>query len=211
MLKKIISLLLLSALILTFAGCKDETEESNETSQPREFAIGKVENNVYSNTFIGIKIILDSSWTFHSEDEIKALNNQTADMINDDEYLEKIQQADTIYDMYASKKNGTNVIVTLDKVTPDKKADYFDDAMKAELRTTYTKMRFSNVNIEDRETLIDGELYKGLAISATADGQTYIQQRSIAVDCGDYMAVIAISGLSSGEIETIIDCIDRLL
>ena len=61
----------------------DETS-SDDSSASNDFSIGNVKSRVYVNEFIGICYKLDDGWTFYDDDQIKALNNITMDVVGDE-------------------------------------------------------------------------------------------------------------------------------
>ena len=99
--KRIIALLLALVLVLSLAACGKEAEKSAapdateapvETTQAvdegKPVTLGRVENGVYTNEYIGIGCALDSAWTFKTAEELQELPAQVQELLQDTEYAD---------------------------------------------------------------------------------------------------------------------------
>ena len=197
--KKIICMLLSIVIILSLCGCfsgksnvvddtlgeattEDLTQESSAEEQEEdlqenqsEFSFGQVENNVYTNEFLGLSCALPSDWEFYSEEKILELNNITKEYIDDD-YKEQIENATIIYDMFAqtSKDNIKNINVNLEKLNPVQAA-LLDiksalEAQKEAIISTYQNMGYTNVQVTFQKVIVDNKEYDSTKIVAKTQG-----------------------------------------
>lgn len=192
--KRIITLIISFAMLLTFVSC----------SSGPEFSLGTVEGDTYTSEFIGIGFKYGDNWRFYSDKEIKELN-QTVENVADDEYLEAMKNADVVYDMMAiNTANQTdNVNVTLEKVNPVTLAtlDIAENYEKtvSTVKSTLENMGCSNIKHEVSEVTIDGKEYTCLNITSELGGMK-MYQTSVAIKCNGYLANIAVA--SYGEDRT---------
>lgn len=110
-----VALVMMLSLVSCFGGNDDKDVPSDDHSA--ETITGTVVDNNYSNSFLGIKCTLDSTWGFLSDEEIKAQNEATIGLVGDD-YADAIKNASVVYDMMAVNENQTDtVIVNMEKLT----------------------------------------------------------------------------------------------
>lgn len=104
--KRIVALLLALTMALCLAACgKDApgekpaaapavTEAPVETTQAADegkpVTLGRVENGVYTNDYIGIGCALDSAWTFKTAEELQELPGQIQELLQDTEYADSV-------------------------------------------------------------------------------------------------------------------------
>ena len=204
---RIVALLLCLMLVFSLSACMGEdalrgtigTENSEtETSETEEIdlSFGAVEGNVYENDFIGIGCKLDDGWSFYSDEQIKELNNITADIAGE-EYMDLMEDANIIYDMYAIDSTQlNNITINLEKVNPVQLLA-LDIAKNFELtvgtmKSTYENMGYTNFNYEITEVTVDGKKMDAMNITAEANGYT-IYQCLTAKKCNGYLANIVVS------------------
>lgn len=196
--KRIVALLLAFVCVFGFVACKDKG---------KEVAMGKVSGNKYESEFIGIGFNLPSGWTFYSEEQIRELNNATADML-DDKYTEQIKKADIIYDMMAvNSKTGYNVGINLEKasalgaaVTSEK--TYVKNGM-ADVKSALESAGASNVTTTQTKVTIAGESLHAIEVTCKMQGVA-IYEVVACKKVGNYYASIAITTTGSNQTDRII-------
>lgn len=135
--KRIALLMLALAMLLALTACGGKsadvrgsvsTAESNEQRENIDgknaaeedgtaFGLGTMNGGVYANEFLGLGCTLDENWTYFSEEELLELNGLTAEMVQDEDIAEMLENSNTIYDMYAMAEDGLVTInITLENV-----------------------------------------------------------------------------------------------
>lgn len=227
--KKIISLLLVAAMLLTLSACSglteddirgeisskdpssDETEKETEAETEPQFSMGKSTLNSYSSDFIGLTVTLPDDWKFYSDEEILAINNITKDYYEEDA-LALLEQATLIYDMYATNEsNGSSITIILEKLnalqiaTLNYKATI--EAQFDTLRDTLGNMGYSDIEISYKKIAVDGEEIDGFELSANIYGIEY-NSTTIMFRRGNYLVNISVNSFVDGEIEALLGGFD---
>ncbi len=205
--KKIISLVLALVMLFSFTACSPKTPLV-QPPEP-EFSLGTIVDNTYENPFIGLGIALGDDWRFHTEDEIKELNNLATDLIGD-EYEETVKNAELIYDMFAQNTNDfSSINVIMEKKG---KGNYDEDALVAMLRLAlpeledvlvsagFDKAKESGVVI----TKIGNERFPSTLIHSTL-GENDFYQKQLCKNVGEYLIYITISTTSEATLTDIIE------
>ncbi len=193
----------------TLPAVEEEPEETLPAETEPEFDLGVVEGLVYENEFIGIGCKLDSNWRFYSDEEIRQMNNMTADVMGDD-FREAMANADIVYDMAAIHSNGLdNINVNMQKANPmqiamlDLTAHY--ESQFAMLEEAFENMGYTNVRLEVGEITIDGETFEVLFNRADIAGYT-ICQVCISIKCNGYLANVTVSTFDEASLDELLDC-----
>lgn len=219
--KKLIALLLALVMLFSFAACgntadddddvrgsvvsdNDKDEKDDEQEEEKEFSQGSLEGTKYENAFIGLGVNIPSDWSFYSDEQMKELNNLTEDYYSE-EAKEAIENADLIYDMFASNADGSNNInIVLEKHTVlkvaamdlEKEVPAAFDAMKE----SYENMGSTSFNAEMDDIEIDDKEFVSAEYVTGFNGVT-LYQRQIFVKCGKYLATVTITATSEAELE----------
>lgn len=183
----------------------DETDVEEESGD--EFSLGTTDGLVYENSFIGLGCTLPGDWTFYSDEEIKQLNNLTADVMGE-EYEALMESAQVVYDMYATDATGSsNINVSLEKIDNRMLAGVEVGDIYAQnaplFEEMYTSMGCSNVKAELITFDIDGEEFAGIYISAEMGGMN-LYQKCFGVKCNGYLASIAITAYGEDITDTVL-------
>ena len=174
-----------------------------------EFSLGAVEGINYENKFIGIGCNLPSDWAFYTDEQIREINNLTADLAGED-FEEAMKNASLVYDMYAaSKDNLKNINVNLEKVDPIALAtidlaDIFEQN-EAFIKQSLENMGCSNITFEHGTVNIDGETFNCLRSTYELNGIP-MYQIAVAKKCNGYIATFAITSFYENSIDSILDC-----
>lgn len=203
--KRVLALLLALMVVFSFAACGADQEDvrgeqinngSATAGSDAEFSLGDTEGLTYENKFIGIGCTLENGWSFYSDEQIKQINNTTADMAGD-EYAEAMKNATVVYDMFATDANETNnMSVVLEKVNLVSLATF--DAEKNFrnqfdlLKQTFENMGCTDVTFEIGTVRIDEEEHTCLNTSAQINGAK-MYQKQVAIKCSGYIATITVT------------------
>lgn len=219
--KKLIALLLVLCLVFSFAACgntpdddddvrgsvvsdEDKDDKDDEEEEEKEFSQGKHDTTKYENEFIGLGVKIPDDWNFYTDEQMKELNNLTEDYYSE-EAKEAIENADLIYDMFASNADGSNNInIVLEKHTVlkvaamdlKKEVPAAFDAMKE----SYENMGSTSFNAEMDDIEIDDKEFVSAEYMTGFNGVT-LYQRQIFVKCGKYLATITVTATTSAELE----------
>ena len=188
-------------------GKTDDTTDAKEEAKP--FALGKVENGVYSNEFTGWSITLDSNWTYSTEEEIKQLNQVVGDLVGE-EYVAAVKNNAAIYDMMAVHSNGTdNVNVVLSNAG----RTYTLDELKGELENTFTESKaafesigYTNIGHSIDTVDVEGREIAILAIVAEFNGMQ-MKQITYVESIGMYALSCSITALDENNLNAVLDSI----
>ena len=198
----------------TMPSVEEEPEETlpaeeEETEAEPEFDLGVVDGLVYENAFIGIGCKLDSNWTFRTDEEIRQMNNLTADVVGDD-FREAMEKADIVYDMAAIHSNGLdNININMQKGNPiqiaalDLKTHY--ESQFALLQEAFENMGYTNIHMEVGEVIIDGEPFVAFFNHAEIAGYT-VCQVSISIKCNGYLANVTLTTFDEASMDALLDC-----
>lgn len=186
-----------------------EEETSEEEAEEENFSFGAVNSNIYENKFIGIGCKLDSNWTFYDDEQIKQINNISADVLDED-IADMINSADIIYDMYASYSDGlSNININLENIGALQYVS-FDVAENYEkagsvLRDSYENMGYSIDRMEPVKIEIDGKEFDGMNVQASSDSLV-MYQTLFGTKCGGkYVASITVTSFNEDITQDIVD------
>ena len=206
--KKLLALILALCLVFAFAGCGSEPthirgEQQSNTSSEETLSLGAVDGLTYENKFIGIGCKLSDEWAFYTDEEIRELNNITADVMGE-EFQEAIEIATIVYDMYASTANGDTVNVNLEKASAlqllslDLNENY--KAIFDEIKPSFESQGFSNVAYELGSVNFSGKEFPCINITAEYMGLT-MYETLLSIKCSGYLANMAVASLDKSVLD----------
>lgn len=188
------------------------TEESTTTTTVADdeptFSLGKTSSNTYNNAFLGLSCELPSDWTFYTDDQIRELNNLALDLVEED-VAEALQNADVIFDMYATcATDSSNMNVNMQKLTALQLATLnIKNELEAQIDTiqsSYNSMGYTDIAIAYKKVTVDGKEYDGLTITAKIQGFDFYAT-CFAFRKGNYLANVTVCSLLTDKIDTILD------
>ncbi len=187
---------------------ESETEETETENNEKEFSMGKTDGLVYENEFIGIGCALDSNWRFYSDEEIMELNNFATDAAGE-EFEKLLQEANIIYDMYATSDNELdNINVNLEKMSKLQLnklviKDTLEQTIPM-LRDAYSNMGYTDFQAELDTVNIEGEEIDCLSMSAQIDGLN-VYQKTFGIKCNGYLASITVTAYKENTVDSIVE------
>lgn len=187
----------------------DETTNAPEAdvTEP-EFSLGAVEGLNYENKFIGIGCNLPSDWTFYTDEQIRELNNITADMAGED-FKELMENADLVYDMFAvSNDQFKNINVNLQKVDKMSLAmiSLEDIYVQTEemMKQSLENIGYSNIKFEHGTSImIEGKEFPCLKVTGQVNGMAGYQLL-FATKCNGYIANFAITTFNENTVDDVL-------
>ena len=100
--KKLIAVLLAVCTVFALCACgagKDIGGSVTSGEDDSSFQLGTINGGVYENSYLGVGISLDDSWSIYDEEQLAQLIGWTADQYDDEKYAEQIENADLFYDL----------------------------------------------------------------------------------------------------------------
>lgn len=216
--KRILSVCLVLLMLLSLCACGGGSEEqirgeqiTNNTQPATEgpdFSLGTTSGVTYENAFIGIGCNLPEGWVFYSDDEIRQLNNITADVAGE-EYQELMEQAAVVYDMYAVAPDGmSNMNVNLEKVPQIQLLvlDLEENLKKIgpTLQETMENMGFADYTYETGTKTIAGESFVCLNCHGTLSGVD-MYQTMLSIKCNGYLASVTLTSFGENTIDQLLE------
>lgn len=216
--KKFLSVFLTVVILVSFVGCQKNSDDDvrgqisgetlNQNTEEPEFAVGKSENNIYSNDFLGLSCTLPKEWIFYTDKQILEINNLVGEVV-DDKVAEQLKNATVFYDMFATvPEEGSSLNVTMEKLnilqaaTVNVKATL--EAQIGTLKSTYENMGYTDVKISYQKIKVDGKDFDALKVSANIQGISFYATM-FAFKKSNYMANVSIGSLQTDKTETILN------
>lgn len=185
--KKLFSVLLALLLLLSFAGCRDN-------SQSEEILIqrGKIKGNTYTSKTTGLKFTKPDSFRYLTDEELAQALSVSAELLSNKEFMSALDEYPTLLDMMLmDDESGLNMAigyenleVTMGSVISE---DEYLDAMGEYLLT------MGVTSTEDIETVyLSGQAYRHATFTVEVDGLVTVTEYYLrAID--KYMNVITVA------------------
>lgn len=207
--KKSASLVALLMVAVMLCACGTGSDLSSDNSSA-SFTLGKVVDNQYTNEFLGITCTLDEQWTFYTDEQIKKVNNITADMLDED-IAAQLENANFVYDMMASSESGASVSVNIENLGLSGVAMTAETYLSMQidtLKTSLEQMGFSNVVIENKTYDFAGNSEEGVYVHASVNGVIF-EEAVVVLKRGMRFANISV-GTVGGDIDSILAMFEAL-
>ena len=164
-------------LLLVTAFCSCQTNE-----KPKGFDYGKVENNIYSNSFFNFKIVLPSEWIVQSKEQTENLVEVGKDLVaGDDNNMKAIIKASEINSAYlltvfqyevgsAVEYNPSLMLIAENlKLAPGikKGSDYLFQTRKL---LKQSQIEYNNIDSEFEKVSIDNEEFYQMNLDLNHSG-----------------------------------------
>lgn len=196
-LKNVLVLLIIGSMLFLLTGCGKKEEESKKEEKPaeeqkREFSIGKWEDNVYSNDFLGLKFNLPEDWESSSKEEIAEMMDLGSELLNDDQKAAaEISKLNAAYYMMVNDPNSIDSIILMsEKSTIDYTTEFYINQLKSQL-TSVSSIKYT-IEGTSKEKVGNVEC-DALTVSATASGLKTTQRYYVYKIDKYFVAIIATS------------------
>lgn len=198
--KKLIAVLLALCTVFALCACGSGPEVGGSVTSGEDdssFQLGTINGGVYENSYLGVGISLDDSWSIYDQEQLAQLVGWTAEQYDDEKYAEQIKNADIFYDLFASADNGLvsiNVIIqnlgllygtVMDE---DKLVDMTLEQMNEQLQSA----GFSDISAEKVTVNFAGAECAGIKASSIYQDTDYFTQQ-VFIKHGKYMAIFTVS------------------
>lgn len=186
----------------------NNTTENSETSENEEpsLSLNNAKGSTYESSFMGLGWTLPDGWIFFNEDQLKQMNNITADMIDDKQIQEALKNATLICDMYAMNSiTGDTINIQLEKLTGLTSlydAETYVDASISSLPSALQSAGYTNITTEKTTVTIAGEDHPGISLAATYSG-VVVYEKLACIKIGNYMAVITTASTTEANLDVI--------
>lgn len=174
------------------------TEETTESStEETPISLGKSNGTKYESTFIGLGFNLPEGWSFLSEDQMLAMNNLSAELLDSEQLQAAIENATVICDMYAiNYTTGHSTNLQLEKLNAVTNIlydanTYVDTAIKS-LPSTLETAGYTNINVKKAMVTVAGTKHPGIELSCDYLGITVFQKQAC-IKVGNYMCIITVA------------------
>lgn len=125
--KRMLSLVLVLLLALSLCACAGDDDVSGTTvkgtptpapdDDVQELELGTVNGGTYESAYFGFGCTLDEEWTYADEDTLLGMIQDTADLLDDEDYKDELLNADVFYDMAVTYSDGiTNMNVVIQDI-----------------------------------------------------------------------------------------------
>ena len=224
--KKIVVLLLALVMLLSLAACGKEapaekpaaTEAPAETTQAvdegKTVTLGRVENGVYTNDYIGIGCALDSAWTFYTAEELQELPGQVQELLQDTEYADASLRQFT--DMMAENVDALlNMNVQYTKLTLQERVAYValsDEALvdvvleeSASMAEAYAQAGIEGAVMSKMAVEFLGRDRWAIHTTATVQGYPYYMLQVFEYGLGQYGVTITFASFFEDNTASMLD------
>lgn len=209
--KKVLCILLAALLTMSLCACSSgEDIRGDITPDPTDpqFSLGQTANNTYKNDFLGLSCSLPSDWVFYTDEQIRELNNLTGEMAGE-AFQEALENADIVYDMYASYQGGVSTLnVTMQKLnalqiaTIDMKAVL--EAQFPTIKEAFKNMGCTDVQLKYEKVTVNGKEFDGATVVATISGIS-LYETLICFVKGRYYATVTVCTLQTNDTAAILN------
>ena len=185
------------------AGENNSTENKQSTTE-KQFDVGSVKTNKYTNEFLGVQLTLDSGWIFKTDAEIEQANKDALGMVGDN-YKELMENANTFTDMMAATADQTGSIgVGFEKLTGSNTTlteEQYVEMSKDTLKGALESMGFTNVVLTVSKAKFAGQEHVVVSISCQTNGTPFYESLAV-VKCKNYMVTVTTSSLYTDNTKT---------
>ncbi len=196
-LKNTLVLLIIGAMLFLLTGCGKKEEESKKEEKPSEdqkveFSIGKWEDNVYTNDFLGLKFNLPEDWTHYDKEEMAEIMNLGSEVLDDEQKAtSEIAKLNSAYYMMVNNPNTADSIAVMsEKSTMDYTTEFYINQLKSQL-TSVSSIKYT-VEGTSKEQVGNNEC-DVLTVSATSSGVKVTQKYYVYKVDKYFIAIIATS------------------
>lgn len=207
--RRIISLLLVLAMVFAMAGCGNKTENKENKEQPKEqektFSLGTIDGNVYTNDFAGFSFKADDDWVFLDDEEIADLTGIVMEKLDNEEYTKSLSEGKTLIEMYSMPvdSSGRSINVTVQDVGAfygkTTTLDAFISASIDQLKVAFESIGATDAEIEPAHFDFIGTDCSGLTCKADFAG-TVLYESQVSIKVGRYIYSITCGAFSEEDV-----------
>lgn len=205
--KRLLSLILALLMAFTLCACADDADVSGTTvkgtpsAEPTDEAkaldLGTVSGGEYKNAYFGFGCTFDEEWVYADEDQLLGMVQDTADLVDDEDYKAELLKADIFYDMavtFSDEVTNINVVVQNIKAVFGSLLD--EEALAEELvKQLPAELEAASMQVQTCELVtVDfaGAEHSGAYIHSLVSGID-LYQLQVYVKVGNYLAAVTLS------------------
>ena len=194
--KTLLLIVLAGMMLITLTGCG---KEDNESKEEEKVDLGKWNENVYTNEYLGMKITLPEGWTAATDEQIAKLMNIGEEVLKDEgKYMSEVaKQTSRYYASATEDATGSGIIVMSEK-TPGATLDDYVKALKTQL-TSMTQMSYKVTH--EGEAKLSGTTWSTLTLTETTYGVAQIYY--VCEKDGSFVGIILTSSNGEEKLDTI--------
>ena len=177
-------------------------ETTGAADEGRPVTLGRLENGVYINDYIGIGCAMGDGWTFRTAEELQELPGQIQDLLQDTEYSESVLRQ--ITDMMADNADTlTSVNIQYTKLSLQERFSYAtlsDEELvevvlqeSASVEDIYAQAGIEGATMEKVTVNFLGQERYAIYTSATIQGYPYYMLQIMDYGLGQYGVTITFS------------------
>ena len=116
--KRILAMILLVCFMGAAVGCASKTPDNSQTEETgKTLSRGTIVDDVYTSEFMGVSFRKPKGWVYSTDEEIAAVMQIGADLLNTDEFLEQAAKMSTVYDMMVKDPlSGNNINIVFENL-----------------------------------------------------------------------------------------------
>ena len=188
------------------------TPPATEPQLEDNYYVGQTVNNVYTNAFLGITCQLDDRWLVYDEDQLAQLAGLTADLMNNEQLENAIEQGTVVTAFYASSGQ-ENMNITLERLSLINgilmdEEDYVELA-KDQLKAALERTGCINVTVDPAKLPFAGEECHGVKVYASLQGVD-VYETIICIKNGNYMVCAVFCSAVTDTTESMMEMFQKL-
>lgn len=201
--KKLFSVILLCAAVCLSAGCAGKSspnvpDEDLSDGETVTFTRGKWNGDVYISDLFGLKITLDPDCTKETNETLASMNGfsdmSDASLVN---AVEKSNGGETFYEMVVNYHKRGSIELTYSRIE--------DVSLDTVVRDNVSELKSSSMFKDVHSEMLNVSGKEHPCIYATfVSGTTEVDEAIVLYKKGDYFAVVTISALFDGELQSVI-------
>ncbi len=204
---RVIALIMMALMVFALCACSannNDVSGKTETGTPsaapeNELELGVVSGGKYENGYFGFGCELDENWIYANEEQLLAMVQTTADLVNDADAKDKILDADMFYDMLAVYGDGTGS-TTINVVVENIGFAYgtlLDEESMVEqtIKELPDQLKAASMEVQSCEhytAVLGSTEHDAIYTHSTVNG-TDIYQLQVFVKVGSYVAIVTLS------------------
>lgn len=201
--KKIVSFVLVFAMLFCLCACSEKNEEVKE----EEFVPqrGSVEGNLYKNEAFGVSFSSPEGWYYYTDEEIAQTVGVTMDEMFTEDFAQAVENTEIIYDMYCTNpETGDTVSVNIENLGVMYGLAFDEDAYLASAAVQFeSQMEAAGVNLTKNEAgtvIIDGKVVPCLYVTMEVYGVSIYEVIPVK-KVGNWMVTVTFGSLSEASLE----------
>ena len=178
------------------------SEDTEKEETKTEISMGKWIGDTYKNEFLGIEFVLPQGWERVTDEEIAAMMNIGAEMLNDDQKIgAELAKLTSAYYMSVKNPNtGDNLTILTEKPTMNVTEEFYLNQLKTQLEAVES-MNYEIGEISKEN--VSGKEFKSVIATASVSGIEVGQKYFVRKMDKYFVCIIVTSTSGANTIDTI--------